>query len=74
LPSRAAPVAAIAANNDQQIGELIAEAMEKVGKDGVVLVDEGKTPQTEVDVPAGAFARWPSRPRDSQLCAPWLVY
>ena len=44
-----AQVAAIAANNDEKIGELIAEAMEKVGKDGVVLVDEGKALETEVD-------------------------
>ena len=44
-----AQVASIAANNDRKIGELIAEAMEKVGKDGVVLVDEGKTLETEVD-------------------------
>ena len=44
-----AQVASIAANNDPHIGELIAEAMEKVGKDGVVLVDEGKTLETEVD-------------------------
>ena len=39
-----AQVAAIAANNDDKIGDLIAEAMERVGKDGVVLVDEGKSP------------------------------
>jgi chaperonin GroEL len=46
---RMAQVASIAANNDPRIGELIAEAMERVGKDGVVLVDEGKTLETEVD-------------------------
>ena len=44
-----AQVAAIAANNDEEIGDLIAEAMERVGKDGVVLVDEGKALDTEVD-------------------------
>jgi len=44
-----AQVAAIAANNDEEIGNLIAEAMERVGKDGVVLVDEGKALETEVD-------------------------
>jgi len=44
-----AQVAAIAANNDQRLGDLIAEAMEKVGKDGVVLVDEGKSLHTEVE-------------------------
>jgi len=44
-----AQVASIAANNDRKIGDLIAEAIQKVGKDGVVLVDEGKTLDTEVD-------------------------
>ena len=44
-----AQVAAIAANNDLKIGDMIAEAMERVGKDGVVLVDEGKALETEVD-------------------------
>jgi chaperonin GroEL len=42
-------VAAIAANNDQEIGNLLAEAMEKVGKDGVITVDEGKSLKTEVE-------------------------
>ena len=37
-----AQVGCIAANNDQQIGDRLAEAMEKVGKDGVITVDEGK--------------------------------
>ncbi|MXY68376.1 MAG: chaperonin GroEL, partial [Acidobacteriia bacterium] len=36
-------VAAISANNDAEIGEIIAMAMEKVGKDGVITVEEGKT-------------------------------
>jgi len=48
-----AQVAAIAANNDQEIGKLLAEAMEKVGKDGVITVDEGKSLQTEVDFVEG---------------------
>ncbi|MBM4069702.1 MAG: chaperonin GroEL [Planctomycetes bacterium] len=39
-------VATIAANNDQEIGRIIAEAMEKVGKDGVITVEEGKTIET----------------------------
>ncbi len=47
--SEMANVAAIAANNDREIGELIAEAMEKVGKDGVITVDEGKSLKTEVE-------------------------
>ena len=44
-----AQVASIAANNDMEIGELLAEAMGKVGKDGVITVDEGKSLKTEVE-------------------------
>ncbi|MDR1493748.1 MAG: chaperonin GroEL [Planctomycetaceae bacterium] len=44
-----AQVGAIAANNDAEIGNLIADAMEKVGKDGVITVDEGKSLATEVE-------------------------
>ncbi len=44
-----ANVGSIASNNDRQIGELLADAMEKVGKDGVITVDEGKSLQTEVE-------------------------
>jgi chaperonin GroEL len=39
-------VATIAANNDEEIGKIIADAMDKVGKDGVITVEEGKTLQT----------------------------
>ncbi len=39
-------VAVIAANNDEEIGKIIAEAMDKVGKDGVITVEEGKTIHT----------------------------
>ncbi|MBG98990.1 MAG: chaperonin GroEL [Solibacterales bacterium] len=46
-------VAAISANNDSTIGNIIAEAMEKVGKDGVITVEEGKTMETELDVVEG---------------------
>lgn len=46
-------VASIAANNDREIGELLAEAMEKVGKDGVVTVDEGKSLHTELEFVEG---------------------
>jgi chaperonin GroEL len=42
-------VGAIAANNDSEIGGMIAEAMEKVGKDGVITVEEGKSLNTEVE-------------------------
>src|SRR5688572_33025797 len=43
-------VATVSANNDRQIGELISQAMEQVGKDGVVTVEESKTLQTELDI------------------------
>jgi chaperonin GroEL len=44
-----AQVGTIAANNDREIGNMIAEAMEKVGKDGVITVEEGKSLKTEVE-------------------------
>jgi len=44
-----AQVAMIAANNDEVIGNLIADAMEKVGKDGVITVEESKTLHTELE-------------------------
>jgi len=44
-----AQVGSIAANNDREIGDMIAEAMEKVGKDGVITVEEGKSLVTEVE-------------------------
>ena len=46
-------VASISANNDMTIGKIIAEAMEKVGKDGVITVEEGKGIETELDVVEG---------------------
>jgi chaperonin GroEL len=48
-----AQVATIAANNDKTIGNLIAEAMEKVGKDGVITVEESKSADTALDVVEG---------------------
>jgi chaperonin GroEL len=48
-----AQVAAISANNDQEIGELIAEAMDKVGKDGVITVEESQTFGMEIDLVEG---------------------
>lgn len=51
--SEMANVASIAANNDREIGELLADAMEKVGKDGVVTVDEGKSLHTELEFVEG---------------------
>jgi len=46
-------VATVSANNDRHIGELISEAMDKVGKDGVVTVEESKTIQTELEIVEG---------------------
>jgi len=46
-------VATISANNDRHIGELISEAMEQVGKDGVVTVEESRTLETELDIVEG---------------------
>ena len=46
-------VAAVAANNDPEIGKIIADAMKKVGQDGVITVEEGKGLETEVVVVEG---------------------
>ncbi|RKZ32227.1 molecular chaperone GroEL, partial [bacterium] len=46
-------VGAISANNDMQIGKLIAEAMDKVGKEGVITVEEAKGTETTLDVVEG---------------------
>ena len=48
-----AQVATIASNNDKTIGDLIAEAMEKVGKDGVITVEEAKAMETTLEVVEG---------------------
>lgn len=48
-----AQIATIAANSDSTIGNLIAEAMEKVGKDGVITVEEAKSTATTLDVVEG---------------------
>src|SRR5678810_699163 len=48
-----ANVASISANNDREIGNFMADAFEKVGKDGVITVEEGKSLETYVDVVEG---------------------
>ena len=48
-----AQVAAIAAHNSSEIGELVADAMDKVGNDGVISVEEAKTTETTLDVVEG---------------------
>jgi len=53
-------VGTISANNDKQIGTIIAEAMKKVGKDGVITVEESKTMETTLEVVEGMqFDRLP---------------
>ncbi len=47
--SEVANVGAISANNDKAIGQLLGEALERVGKDGVITVEEGKTTETKVE-------------------------
>ncbi len=51
--SMIAQVGTISANHDETIGRIIAEAMEKVGKDGVITVEEAKTIETSLDVVEG---------------------
>lgn len=46
-------VATISANSDREIGSLIATAMEKVGKEGVIVVQDGKSLDTEIEVVEG---------------------
>jgi len=48
-----AQVATISANNDPAVGRLLADAMDKVGKDGVITVEEGKSLETELDLVEG---------------------
>jgi chaperonin GroEL len=48
-----AQVGTISANNDETIGRIIAEAMKKVGKDGVITVEESRTMETQLDVVEG---------------------
>ena len=48
-----AQVGTISANNDPEIGEMISKAMDKVGKEGVITIEESKTAQTDLDVVEG---------------------
>jgi len=52
-PSEIAQVATISANGDSEIGQIIANAMEKVGKDGTITVEEAKSIETTLDVVEG---------------------
>ena len=51
--SMIAQIGTISANNDKTIGKIIAEAMDKVGKDGVITVEEAKTLETSLDIVEG---------------------
>ena len=48
-----ANVGTISANNDKEIGKLLSEAMSKVGKEGVITIEESKTAETSLDVVEG---------------------
>ena len=48
-----AQVGAISANNDRAIGDMIADAMERVGRDGVITVEEGKANETTLEFAEG---------------------
>jgi chaperonin GroEL len=52
-PKEIAQVGAISANGDQEIGDRLAEAMEKVGKEGVITVEESKTAETTLEIAEG---------------------
>merc|ERR1719190_201186 len=52
-PASIRSVATIAANGDKQIGTMITEAFEKVGKDGTITVSDGKTMEHELEVVEG---------------------
>ena len=51
--SEIAQVATISANGDAHVGQLIAQAMEKVGKEGVITVKEGKTIEDDIEITEG---------------------
>lgn len=52
-PEEIAQVATISANGDAEVGKLIASAMEKVGKEGVITIQDGKTVKDELEVIEG---------------------
>ena len=65
-PEEIAQVATISANGDTTVGELISEAMKKVGKEGVITVKDGKTLKDEMEIIEGTF-------EDNWVAKPFLV-
>ena len=53
--SEISQVATISANGDKSVGDLIAQAMERVGKEGVITVKEGKVLHDEIEITEGVF-------------------
>jgi chaperonin GroEL len=67
-----AQVGTISANGDKAVGKMIADAMKKVGNEGVITVEEAKTAETELDVVEGMqFDRGYSRPISSPTPRRW---
>jgi len=72
-------VATISANQDKEIGKLLAEAMMKVGKEGVITVTDGKTLDTEVEIiegmkfDQGFISRYFITDTKTQKCVCYLV-
>ncbi len=81
-PKQVSQVAAIAANGDKEIGKMIASAMDQVGKDGVITIEEGKTLDTKVSTTDGMqfdrgflsphFVTDPDR-MEAELERPWIL-
>jgi chaperonin GroEL len=53
MTAEIAQVATISANGDTHVGELLSQAMEKVGKEGIITVKEGKTIDDEIEITEG---------------------
>ena len=65
-----AQVATISAHGDGKMGELVADAFERVGDEGVISVEEAKTTETTLEVVEGTVARRCSKTWGGRTCAP----